>query len=47
MNRQAQVITRTGLCIALVVVLQFLSSMALGSLPPLAKQLVTSTWRQP
>ena len=43
MNRQAQVITRTGLCIALVVVLQFLSSMALGSLPPLAKQLVTGS----
>ena len=40
---KTRVVTRTGLALALLVVLQFLSSMALGSLPQLAKQLITGS----
>lgn len=42
MNR-TKTITRTGLALALVVVVQFFSSMALSTLPALGRQLVTGS----
>lgn len=43
MNKNVQVVTRTGLMIALVVVFQYLSSIVLGTLPQMAKQLITGS----
>lgn len=42
MNR-TRIITRTGLSLALVVVVQFFSTMALSTLPALGRQLITGS----